>query len=373
MRARATLVPGIVLGALLAIAACSAGEGEQAPAAGCAPACPITIDTVWSSDPTNEDLSITYRPIERGDSLVAVNAFENWYLAVLGPRGETVRKVGRKGQGPGEYRSISAIDLHRDGALFIYDRRWLTILDSTLAVVSTANLPVTVERGIVFDDRTSVVDGTRRVGDTTFALNLIDAEGKLLASFDTATSQTAIRFIAHGRDNSVWATSRLPNQPRYEINRWEPRTGQRLQTITDTPSWLTWTPPDSTSTQRACARREPGACDRMEDEQRPPHPPMPVVFHMSESPDGLLWVVAHTADARWREGSRSELNKLHDTVLEVRDATSGALIGSRVLDQYSTGFSDRGNVVLYELDESAQPKHVLVRPSVDRSARRPDG
>ena len=94
---------------------------------------------------------------------------------------------------------------------------------------------------------------------------------------------------------------------------------------------------------------------------------------MWESPDGLLWVVSHAPDARWQEGSPGELNRLYDMVLEVRDAATGALLGSRTVDSYSTGFSNRGNVMLYELDDSAQPKHTLVRPRLDRSAQRPDG
>ena len=367
MRRQQRLVRRLLIVSGLLLSACNSPEEEQQQDGRCATGCTIQVDTVWSSNPTNEDLSLTFVPLERGDSILAVNAYDNEYIAVLGPSGETVRLVGRDGDGPGEYRSISAIAMHGDGRTYVYDRRRLTVLDSALEVASIATLPVTVERGFVLADRTSVVDGTRRVGDSTFALHLIGEDGALLNSFDGATTASAIRFIARGRDNTVWSAPRFPETPTYEIARWDPRTGRRVQSVNDRPSWLHWTPPDRSANQVACGRGDRAACDRMHDEQRPPHPPMPAIFHMWESPDSLLWVVSHVADAHWKDATISEYHGRFDSVLEARDVISGALIATRIFDQYLTGFTNSGRVMMFELDDQDQPRHMLVEVSLSKT------
>src|SRR5688572_14949963 len=97
-------------------------------ASSCRPDCVLGVDTAWSSDPANPDLSMMIPPIERGDSLLIVNAFANKALVLLGSDGKTVRTIGRAGDGPGEYRSISAIDRGADGRVHVFDRRRLTVL-----------------------------------------------------------------------------------------------------------------------------------------------------------------------------------------------------------------------------------------------------
>src|SRR5687767_1499909 len=129
MRSRQRLLRRLWIVAGLPLSACDSPEEEQR-AGRCATGCTIEVDTVWSSNPANEDLSLTFVPLERGDSILAVNAYDNEYIAVLGRSGETVRLVGRDGDGPGEYRSISAIAMHGDGRVYVYDRRRLTVLDS---------------------------------------------------------------------------------------------------------------------------------------------------------------------------------------------------------------------------------------------------
>jgi hypothetical protein len=326
------------------------------------------MDTVWSSDPANPDLTLTYSPIERGDSIVAIETYRNTFLAVLDRAGRTVRLVGRKGQGPGEYRSISAIDQHPDGRLYVFDRRRLTVLDTSLAVGFITDLPAIVERGIVLSNGMAIIDGARSVGDSTFSLHLLGADGKLVRSFGETGGKSFSVNIAAARDNTVWVARRYENAPVYEIERLDPTTGRVVQTIRDDPGWFRWSPPEPTADQLACngGRGDLAACGRLDGAPRPPHPVMPAISRMWESPDGLLWIASLKADPRWKDAEANDADRRFDAVLEVRDAATGGLIGSRELDARLTGFTNRGNVMMVKLNDRDEPEHTLLRLGVQR-------
>src|SRR5688572_27991543 len=87
--------PRAVLLALIGLLACRDGSDNSSRAAPVSYT--IAVDTVWRADPDNADLSSTYSPLQRGDSLLAVNTYENTYIAVLDPAGKTLRLIGRAG------------------------------------------------------------------------------------------------------------------------------------------------------------------------------------------------------------------------------------------------------------------------------------
>ena len=351
----------ILLGAVILCCA----EPADVPEGSCSGTCAITVDTVWRSDPANPDLTLTYAAIERGDSLVVVNMMEDEHLAVLGPAGATVRIVGRDGDGPGEYRAISTIDLHPDGRTYVFERRRLTVLDPQLAVISTATWPLLVEKGVVLTDGTVVVDGQLPGQDSAFALHHVSSDGQFLRSFDASAGVGRFRFIARGHDETIWSAPRGQDGPIYRIDRWDPRTGELLQRIVDEPAWMQWSPPEQTSSERGCERGDQAACNRMHDERRAtPRPPPPSIVNLWESSDSLLWILSIKADARWREARSDDPQRRFDSVLEVRDATTGRLLATREFDQRLTDFTDRGSIVMFELDSLDQPVHTLIRVSL---------
>jgi hypothetical protein len=351
--------------AIVGLGAC-AEPPERVATGDCRPACTISTDTVWSSDPKNPDLSLTHSTIERGDSVLAVETYRNTYLVLLDRAGKTVRIAGRKGEGPGEYRSISMISQHDDGRVYVFDRRRLTILDTSLAVEFISTLPVVVEQGVVLPNRTAVVDGTRSVGDSMYSLHLLGADGKLVRSFGERGGKSFTVTIARGREGTVWVARRFEGAPVYEIQRWDPGTGQVLQTIRDDPPWFRWSPPEPTTDQRECdgGRGNAAACERAHDAPRPAHPVAPAISDIWESPDGLLWVVSLKADPRWKEAAPTDWDRRLNSVLEVRDAETGVLLGSREFDAQLTGFTNRGSVVMAALNDRDEPQITLLSVAV---------
>jgi len=85
---------------------------------------------------------------------------------------------------------------------------------------------------------------------------------------------------------------------------------------------------------------------------------------MWEDESGFVWVISMKADARWAETTTDDYPGRYDSVIEARDATTGELVASREFDEYATGFSHRGRLILFDLDEQDQPRHRLIRLSL---------
>ncbi len=359
-----------VLWLALTFVACS--QDARVPdvaAADCAPKCTISVDTVWLSDSSHKDITIGYSPLELGDSLLLVDMYRNGQITVLDRVRNTIGFVGRKGSGPGEYSSISAIGVDDAGQLRVFDRRRVTVLDASLGFAHTASLPFIVEQGAVLSNGSAVVDGHRVIGDSIFTMHLLDAKGQVVNSFGKAGATESFSVtVARGRDNSAWAARRINDAPVYEIQRWDPRTGTAIQTIRDEPTWFAWTPRKPSPDAIACngGRGDRAACERSADAPRAPHPAMPAIFDMWESPDGLLWIISIKADARWQEAPAADRGQRLDSVLEVRDAVSGLLIGSVEFDGALTGFTNRGNIMSHAMNVRDEPVHALLKVTLTR-------
>ena len=80
------------------------------------------------ADPDNEE-SLLFRPrnlIQDKDGQYFVNDSGNYRIAVFDPDGNFVRGIGRSGEGPGEFQSVSSISVDA-GVLHIFDSRSLRL------------------------------------------------------------------------------------------------------------------------------------------------------------------------------------------------------------------------------------------------------
>ena len=246
-----------------------------------------------------------------------------------------VERVGRSGDGPGEYRNIRWVRSRGD-RLHVFDAlsRRRTVLDENLNVVLTNPLSVTLAGdAAIFGDSAYVVNGPVPTPENIgYALHLFDANGAVIRSFDelpggygTPDSGIVIyRRLAVARDGGLWSAYR----GEYRIDLWDPQTGTKRRTLVRPAEWFP-------------AHAEPGSND-------PELPALPTILDISEDAQGRLWVLLSIASDRWAEGfeatpegAHPELDEyLHvdfdisyDTMVEVIDPARGRLLATTTVPQ----------------------------------------
>ncbi|MES2125441.1 MAG: hypothetical protein V4503_12215 [Gemmatimonadota bacterium] len=154
-----------------------------------------------------------------------------------------------------------------------------------------------------------------------FPLLMLDSSGKVVQEFAGDTASQAIhspRRIIQAPDGSWWT---MPMQFRYRLEHWD-STGAALGVIERQPDWY---PPylESLSPTRE-------------------HAPSPMLMDAWFDANGRLWVLGKAADANWAAGlstddsssapSISDADKVYDTVVEVLDPVTGALLAQTRFD-----------------------------------------
>src|SRR5690606_1148745 len=134
---------------------------------------------------------------------------------------------------------------------------------------------------------------------------------------DIDTLVPSPRRIIAGRDGTVWT---IAMTHRWSIEQWD-MIGNRLRQFTVAPTWVV--PHD--------ALTAPG----------PDRPPQSAVQDGWVDTDGRLWIVGKAPDPNWQEGIGppvdgaspiTDADKAYDTMVEVRDGTTGALLGEARFD-----------------------------------------
>ena len=304
---------------------------EFDPCAGCK--IEVSKDIVLGSD--GESLLGGVAQVARlHDGRIAV-VFDpvDYEFTVFSADGSKWTRVGRKGEGPGEYGWIQSL-LARGDRLHLFDpvRARHTVLDRDFAVIRTDGMMRgQAMPGAVLDDSTYLMNGTLRTPERVgYALHVV-VGGSVARSFDEPPGGVGLRrsdvhlrrSLAVGRDGSVWSAHRS----RYRIDSWDPATGSRLRTLVRSAEWFP-------------------AHDGDDLPDDPARPPKPVVMKIREDREGLLWVLIHVADARWGEAlaknpesgehqlDYEKLNTAFDTVLEVVDVKRGRVLASTRVDAF---------------------------------------
>lgn len=147
---------------------------------------------------------------------------------------------------------------------------------------------------------------------------LLDGEGNELRRIGTPDALVpSPRRIIAGRDGTVWT---LAMTHRWRMEQWDLE-GNKLSELNATPAWFT--PHD--------ALTAPG----------PDRPPQSAVQDGWVDTDGRLWIVGKTPDVNWRDGvgppvdgasAITDADRAYDTIVEVRDGATGALLGEARFD-----------------------------------------
>ena len=140
----------------------------------------------------------------------------------------------------------------------------------------------------VMPDGSFLVAGQIRTSESIgYRMHVVDREGRVVRSFGTDEPQyrpdlnhILTRKVALGRDGTVWAMA----PARYILERWDPSTGEQLQSTRIPSDWFREsTEPYTDETVR----------------------PLPLVEGLWEDEDGLVWIIVRDADADWAPPPRA--------------------------------------------------------------------
>ena len=296
----------------------------------------------------------------------------NYEFTVFSADGSEFRRVGREGEGPGEYAHVWFVrELGDDLHVFDQRRRRMTVLDPDFEVVRTSPVSCLDCNGF---DMAALPGGALALNyfmapgpreeilsaESGFAVHIVGPDGETLRSMDEIPTDGPLRPTDNPyRHLEVAPDGSLLSLPltSYRIDRWDTATGEPLQTFARGADWF----PDGQSYSHAAA---PG---------RPP-PTGTRAMHVDEA--GRLWVYisrpapdwedrlertgrgAHPEEGGWRYGPGST-----ESVTEVLDLESGRVLVSQVLDSEMLGGRGRffapGWLAVY--DEEGIPQYQMWR------------
>ncbi len=268
-------------------------------------------------------------------------------FTIFSADGSQFRRVGREGEGPGEYRFVFWVREHAN-LLHVFDwkRRQITVLDDGLEAIRT--LPVRcldcngVDMAILPDGAVALnyflaAADAEQPADANegFAVHIIEANGEPRLSLDGIPMkdrfdpvEDADRHLQVARDGFLLVAHRR----RYRIDRRDPATGELLQTFVREADWI----------RDSGGNREPPSPDR---------PPATTITAMHMDEAERLWLNVSRSAPDWRDRVQSTGPGAHpeegryrygpgstERVMEVVDLESGRVLVSQVLDLEELGW-----------------------------------
>jgi len=237
------------------------------------------------------------------------------FLNVYSAAGKLVRTIGRKGGGPGEFRSPLRVAVATGDSLYVLDDA-----NSRIQVVSAAGTYARVfptrDRYRSFtllpDDRLLLFRLPKSRNDRLF--HGFDREGREVMAFGAPQQPDS------ALDLENWLVSRAPRDRfwtasiwSYELRRWRGPDSLDLTVIRKAE----WFPSPSVHSADVYVKV----------------PPPPLLLHAWEDDQGRLWTYIAVADPNWRPGMGMRVTpewqeKTFDTIIEVIDLGSGRLLAS---------------------------------------------
>ena len=323
-----------------------AQEPEQVSGEVTCPECDITLDTLVTigglDGPGLDVISMfsKYAVDRRGRILVGGDA----EISVFDSTGRYLRTVGRRGEGPGEFQSISHIAVgSRYIHVFDYHQEGRTMLDHDFEVVRTDRFPGQFLSVAVMDDDVAVFAGD--------LLHVLRPSGEMTSHGHDGRVQSfrplpwqALTVVA-GMDDTVWAVASLVNR----LTRWDLAPEPKVGRVFD----------------RRIAEFDEGG---------DAFAPAGVGSVMLD--DRGLWLVWHTADPDWSgqlpsyenlTPSSIDIDELRDSWLDLVDPATGLTIARYHQDDVLGDFAgDSGYLVDYRETDAGVPFLHLLEPRLSR-------
>ncbi|MDE2677095.1 MAG: 6-bladed beta-propeller [Gemmatimonadota bacterium] len=304
-------------------------------------------------------------------------------FTVFSADGSDFRRIGRDGEGPGEYiRVLSVRELGEELHVLDNHRRRITVLDPGFEVVRT--IPLVCLNCNGFD--MAMLPGGRMAlnyfmstgsleealaADAGFAVHILGPDGESLHSVDEIPASSPMnpaqdpsRFLDVAPDGSLLSL----HLTSYRIDRWDPDTGELLQTFERGADWF----PDGRSPSHSA---------------RPERPPATGTRAMHVDEAGRVWVQIGRPAPDWEDHLVETPPDMDpkmgpwmygpgstEGVIEVLDLESGRVLMSQVLDSEVLGGWGKlfapGWLAVY--DEEGIPQYRMWRVRLEGLAGRND-
>lgn len=351
--------------ALLSANGPASGQEPAITAVGDVPSCPactIVLTKVAVLNDPDDGLELEQNARVARDShgrYFAAPAKERGVVALFGQNGHVIRRIGRSGGGPGEFRSVRRPWVGPGDTLHVFGSPY-TVFDPDLNPVRTYNALGDPHGFALFADGSMVLH-TILYSETRIGLPLhkISPEGHIIRSFgsetrsyDPADPFAALRAVAVADSGRVWSVP----MNRYVIELWDTTGHNLMQLRRDTDWFRPWTGYDEKAPYRSRAR--------------------PLVTAVAEDAEGRLWVMVGVADKDWRANSGAptdvSIHDVLDTIIEVIDPRAGRLIASTRIGIYLAGFADSSHVFARDVDSDGRIVLTVWRVSLETDAGRND-
>ena len=307
--------------ASIVLAACDPGAGDAPRRTRCTE-CEIHLERVGtltdSIDPGALPDAMVYATRDRGGRVFTINSKKDGVL-VYAANGTLIAKLGTPGNGPGEFRVIRRVLLGPNDSIYVAD--WgigrITTFGPDLKMVradATSHQP-----DLALGARTFVV-AEQFLSRTQVAMPLhFVNDDRVVHSFgadSSALQRDAMllmqRIVATAQNGDIWTVA----PGRFVIERWNPVTAARTQTIHVKTDWFSETAmwPD--------------------DERAKP----PAIIECLWADDGLLWVSVRDADVDWKPPQSANAERpldadayaqTYDWILIAIDSATGAVLATK--------------------------------------------
>lgn len=246
---------------------------------------------------------------------------------VFRPDGSLLTRLGKEGEGPGEFLRPRDVAVGRSDTVYIYDSGTLrvTVLSPDYALARTFRAPPSGWDGAVRDDGRIVFSARVATADRIgLALHEYRPDGAWVRSFEDYSDLTGefrhTRFL-HAGPSGLWS---VPDQREYAIRLWDDSESP-VRTLVREAEWY-----------RPYETWRPGT---------PGRPPDPMIRGLWEDGRGLVWTVAQVAAIDWAQGlgtrTRAEGQdyypvedplEVYDGLVEVLDPDAARLVTSARID-----------------------------------------
>lgn len=328
-------------------------------------ACAIVIDTVVvlgdTVGPGEIDWQFQVARDGRSRYLVAHQGSPSMF-SVFSSRGEFVRTVGRAGGGPGEFRRVWRIFPIADGVLVADDRAFrLSRFDLAFRFVGSRRLELTPLSAVLQADGSGVVSGVLQTPAASgFPIHEMDTLGRVSRAVGVGAltyredfHELFVRDVATaGSPGRYWSSHR--REYAFELRS---RNESSVRTYLRPVEWFPRPRPSEVS-----------------DEDAMLNPPAPQLRGIAQEDSRHIWSLAWVPDRRWRtaivytgvHGRVNDWNLYYDTIVERIDLQTGAVVGSKRIDQVLWQFIAPGESYFHEPDQEGRSRAYVVRFTWER-------